>query len=99
MLALERVVDSAVWIGQHIRIQVLAVRGRRVRLGISAPQAVQISREELLSPARAHSDGPAVAPTLKVTGIEQAASRTAAVPAGPCCPTCGRSLTIASVAG
>jgi carbon storage regulator len=34
---------------QTIRIQVVAVEGNRVRIGIEAPQEVKVTREELVA--------------------------------------------------
>jgi carbon storage regulator len=47
MLVLSRKLNEKVLIGSNITIQVLEVRGNRIRLGIEAPGNVAISREEL----------------------------------------------------
>ena len=45
-----------------VTIEVLAVNGRAVRLGVQAPPGVRILRQELLGPDRApQGDGPAPA--------------------------------------
>lgn len=47
MLVLSRRKGEAVLIGKEIAVQVLEVRGDRVRLGFSAPGEVPIHRAEL----------------------------------------------------
>ncbi len=44
MLVLERHVGDAIQIGPDIRVMILGVGTRNVRLGITAPRAVQIDR-------------------------------------------------------
>jgi carbon storage regulator len=48
MLVLTRKASQSVFIDGNITVTVLAVEGNRVRLGVSAPQAVSVNREELL---------------------------------------------------
>lgn len=47
MLVLSRKVGEQVIIANNIRVQVLSVRGNRVRLGFQAPDEVCINREEI----------------------------------------------------
>jgi carbon storage regulator len=47
MLVLTRRVDEAIVIRGDIVVTVLAVHGSQVRLGIQAPDTVQIDREEI----------------------------------------------------
>jgi len=47
MLVLSRKVGEKVRIGDQVVLTVLEVVGNRVRLGIDAPRAVQIVRQEL----------------------------------------------------
>ena len=47
MLTLTRKVGQKIRIGDNIEIVVREIRGRQVRLGISAPQGVPVYREEL----------------------------------------------------
>lgn len=44
MLVLERKVDQKIAIGSDITIQVVMVKGNRVRIGIDAPSELRISR-------------------------------------------------------
>ena len=48
MLVLTRKIGEAIQIGDQVSIEVLEVRGGRVRLGISAPSDVGVHRSELL---------------------------------------------------
>jgi carbon storage regulator len=54
MLVLTRKVLQTIQIGDDITISVLQVKGRAVRLGISAPDEVRVARGELV----AANDGP-----------------------------------------
>jgi carbon storage regulator len=47
MLVLTRRVGEVIVIDNDIRVTVVAVRGERVRLGITAPDLVQVDREEV----------------------------------------------------
>jgi carbon storage regulator len=47
MLILPRKPEESIVINDQIRIVVLDVRGGRVRLGIEAPQAIRVCREEV----------------------------------------------------
>ena len=47
MLVLGRKVGEAIDIGEGVRVTVLAIKGNRVRIGIDAPDHIQIRREEL----------------------------------------------------
>ncbi len=46
MLILTRKKGEAIAIGDHIKVQVLNVKGGQVRIGIDAPRDVHINREE-----------------------------------------------------
>ncbi len=47
MLVLSRSLDTAIRIGPNIRVKVLSLRKGQVKLGVEAPDAVHIWREEL----------------------------------------------------
>ena len=47
MLVLSRKTHEEIVIGENIRVQVLEVRGGRVKLGFTAPPEVRICRNEL----------------------------------------------------
>ena len=47
MLVLSRTPGTAIILGDNIEIEVIAIRGNQVKLGIRAPQEVEILRSEL----------------------------------------------------
>ena len=47
MLVLSRQRDEIIMIGDDVEITVVDIRGDKVRLGISAPRAVQVHRKEV----------------------------------------------------
>ena len=47
MLCLSRKLYEEIVIGGNIRIQIVAIRGDQVRLGITAPPEVSIHRKEI----------------------------------------------------
>lgn len=47
MLVLTRKVGSSIIIDDHIKIQIVKVKGRQVRLCIEAPKEVKVHREEV----------------------------------------------------
>jgi carbon storage regulator len=47
MLVLRRKPAETILIGSSIRLTVVAIRGNRVRLGITAPPEIPIRREEI----------------------------------------------------
>lgn len=47
MLILTRRVGEAICIGDEIEVRVLSIRGGQARLGITAPKAIPVHREEI----------------------------------------------------
>jgi carbon storage regulator len=47
MLVLTRKIGETIRIGNDVTVQVLAIRGGQVRIGLSAPADVRIFREEI----------------------------------------------------
>jgi carbon storage regulator len=47
MLLLTRRPDEAIRIGDDVTIKVLSVKGNQVRIGVSAPKATTVHREEI----------------------------------------------------
>ncbi|MEE9554278.1 MAG: carbon storage regulator CsrA [candidate division Zixibacteria bacterium] len=47
MLILTRKSGEAITIGKDIKVTVLAVQGKQVKLGISAPEKVEVYRDEI----------------------------------------------------
>ncbi len=56
MLVLTRKQNEEIVIGEHIRVSVVEVRGKRVRLGITAPAEIPILRTEVDPDAGTHPD-------------------------------------------
>jgi carbon storage regulator len=56
MLVLSRKLDQEVVINREIRVRLLGTSRRRVRLGIEAPQGVDIRRGELAPRNRRHGN-------------------------------------------
>jgi carbon storage regulator len=47
MLVLSRHIDESIMIGDDVIITVVDIRGDKVRLGIQAPQAIPVHRQEV----------------------------------------------------
>jgi len=60
MLNLSRRVGESILIGEDIVVTILAVKGKQVRIGLSAPDGISIMREE-------------IAPRLTVVGVDRPA--------------------------
>ena len=62
MLVLTRRIEEEIVIGNDIRVTVLAIQGKTVRLGFTAPRSVRVMRLELqgrqLTPAPAGAGTP-----------------------------------------
>ena len=52
MLILSRKADEKIVIGEEVEITILSIRGSQVKLGIQAPQEVDIYRTEILEEMR-----------------------------------------------
>ena len=48
MLVLSRKTGEALALGQNVTIEIIAIEGDRVRIGIQAPKEIRIFRKELL---------------------------------------------------
>ena len=60
MLVLTRRIDEEIRIGDDVTIKVVGISGCKVRLGITAPPAVGILREELCTHKPSARQGPPV---------------------------------------
>jgi carbon storage regulator len=49
MLVLSRRIGEEIVIADDIRVTVVAVKGQRVRIGITAPRSINVARRELLA--------------------------------------------------
>jgi carbon storage regulator len=47
MLILTRKVGEALMVGSEVTVTVMAVKGNQVRIGINAPQDVEVHRKEI----------------------------------------------------
>lgn len=56
MLVLSRQRDEAIVIGDEVEITIVDIRGDKVRLGITAPRAVQVHRKEIYEAIRGEND-------------------------------------------
>jgi carbon storage regulator len=63
MLTLTRKAGQKIRIGDNIEIVVREIRGRQVRLGISAPEGLEVFREELYQQILAEAENPDAAGT------------------------------------
>ncbi len=50
MLVLSRKMRQGLWIGDNVHITILSIERGRIKLGIEAPEDVQIHRDELRAP-------------------------------------------------
>jgi carbon storage regulator len=65
VLILSRREGEAVMIGDDVTIVVLGIKGRQVRVGISAPKNINIYREEILSRLEPNDDRAALLDELR----------------------------------
>jgi carbon storage regulator len=56
MLVLSRTSGQEIYIGENVVLKIVRVEGRRVRIGIAAPERVQILRGELAERAARHEE-------------------------------------------
>lgn len=63
MLVLSRKIGERIFIGGEIELQVLSIRGGRVRLGINCPRDIPILRSELLPTVDGTLPGTTTVPT------------------------------------
>lgn len=56
MLVLSRTKGTAITLGDDIEIEVIAIQGNQVKLGIRAPQEIEILRSELRTIPDFHPD-------------------------------------------
>jgi len=47
MLVLQRKKDEAIVINENVKVEIVDVRGDKVKLGITAPREVSVHREEI----------------------------------------------------
>ena len=85
MLVLTRRIDESLVIGDNIIVTVLSVEGDKVKLGIQAPAAVTILRQELCEAVRrqnlAAARSAAESPTQALAAVREALDHAASAPA------------------
>jgi carbon storage regulator len=59
MLILSRKVNEKIMIGDDISISIIEVRGDQVRLGVDAPRAVKVFRQEVFDAIKAENQAAA----------------------------------------
>ena len=65
MLVLSRKIGEEIVIGDDIHIAVVAIHGEKVRIGVSAPKAVVVDREEIHEKRKNSVSGvPGLAPSF-----------------------------------
>jgi carbon storage regulator len=67
MLVLTRKKEEKLQIGQEITITVLRIKGNSVQLGIEAPRAVRVMRQELLATPRSENQPAAACQQVEIT--------------------------------
>ena len=84
MLILSRRIDESIQIGDEITVTILDIKGKQVRIGISAPDDVAVHREEIYERVQAdlntvdqrNSDQNHPAPSQRrILGLSNAKSR------------------------
>ena len=68
MLVLSRKANETIYLGEDIRVVILAVEGERVRIGIDAPRSVRIIRHELIEQTADANKEAVAAPLFKLPG-------------------------------
>jgi carbon storage regulator len=58
MLMLSRLIGEEIVIADEIRVRIVAIRGKRVQLGISAPDRISIHRDEVYRRRRQFASTP-----------------------------------------
>lgn len=69
MLVLSRKLDESIVIDGNIEVTVLAVQGRRVKLGIRAPGEISIRRQEIPIHSRLPHSGQATVEERRFTTV------------------------------
>ncbi|MFK8080426.1 MAG: carbon storage regulator CsrA [Granulosicoccus sp.] len=70
MLILSRRTDESIVIGDEVTITILSVKGKQVRIGITAPPDVSVHREEIYQRIQAGDPETATAETSTETDSE-----------------------------
>lgn len=68
MLILSRRTDESIVIGDEVTITILSVKGKQVRIGITAPPDVSVHREEIYQRIQAGDPEEGVTESAEVSG-------------------------------
>lgn len=71
MLVLSRKINETILIGDDIKITLLAVEGEKIKIGIDAPKAMKIFREELLEATRSTNREALKAPAISFGNVRR----------------------------
>jgi carbon storage regulator len=71
MLVLSRRIGEGITIGTDIRVQVIEIKGGQVRLGIEAPPAIQVHRDEVYLKIRNENQQAASSGALPLDALKQ----------------------------
>ncbi len=71
MLILTRKTGEGLFIGDDIRVTILEIRGKQIRLGIEAPTAIVVLREEIYRRVQQENLQAAGARDIDVTEVAQ----------------------------
>jgi len=91
MLVLARKLDQSIQIGDDITVTIVAVKGNTVRIGISAPDHIRVTRSEL----QLHSDAPPSARPFKAAESFPAGEFRSGADRGPRSMTARSGLSLA----
>ena len=69
MLVLSRQPDETIMIGDDVEITIIDIRGKQVRLGITAPRSIPVHRKEVYDAIKRERAAAAKLPPLKPPDI------------------------------
>jgi len=72
MLVLTRKSGDGIRIGEGILVTVLEVRGKQVKIGITAPQDLSVHRDEVYRMIREQNEMASLSDGMDVTGVKEA---------------------------
>ena len=71
MLILSRKINEKIMIGEDISVSIIEIRGDQVRVGVDAPKAVKVFRQEVFDAIKAENKAAAQSTaTLPILGID-----------------------------
>lgn len=67
MLILTRRVGESLMIGDNVTVTVLGIKGNQVRMGIDAPKAIAVHREEIYNRIKAEAESKVLPNSITVS--------------------------------